>query len=285
MNPILEQIQLGDRQSISAFEYCSEHFQTPWHFHPQNELTYIVDSVGTKFIGDYVGAYEPGELVLLRSDLPHCWKNQASPHRLARSIVVQWNRAILPEIPEFNAVFELMANASRGLIFYAKDVKAVLPSLSKLPATTGPDLYIKLLAILTQLAQFKFRYLSAASFEQLPDGFSSRMAKVHEFIEQHYARKIYLHELSLVVNMSEQSFSRFFSKMMGRPFFTFLNEYRINAASRLLIDTEKSISEIGYCCGYDSLSFFHKQFKKFKGSTPSRYRTKYQNNKYSSGML
>ena len=275
MNPVLEQIQLGHRQSISAFKYTGKHFETPWHFHPQHELTYIVESVGTKFIGDYVGAYEPGELVLLRSNLPHCWKNHASAHGMAQSIVVQWNRSIILEIPELNDVFDLMIKAARGLIFYSEDVKTILSDLVQLPMLTGPKLYIRLLMVLTQLAQFRYRYLSAVSFEELPDEFNSRMAKVHDFIGQHYSRKIYLHELSSLVNMSEQSFSRFFSKMMGRPFFTFLNEYRINVASRMLIDTEKSINEIGYTCGYDSLSFFHKQFKKLKGTTPTAFRTRY----------
>jgi len=75
--------------------------------------------------------------------------------------------------------------------------------------------------------------------------------------------------------MSEQAFSRFFTKMMGRSFITFLNEYRINIAARLLLDTDDSVSQIGYACGYESLPFFHKQFIKFRGSSPLAYRKKY----------
>jgi transcriptional regulator GlxA family with amidase domain len=75
--------------------------------------------------------------------------------------------------------------------------------------------------------------------------------------------------------MSEQSFSRFFSKMMGRPFFTFLNEYRINIASRMLIDTDLSVAQIGFTCGYESLPFFHKQFSKFKNESPQKFRKKH----------
>ena len=75
-----------------------------------------------------------------------------------------------------------------------------------------------------------------------------------------------------LVNMSTQSFSRFFSKIMGRPFFTFLNEYRINLAKRMLMDTDWSVREICFACGYDSLTFFHRQFKKFVHCSPSVYR-------------
>ncbi|MEL6846328.1 MAG: AraC family transcriptional regulator, partial [Bacteroidota bacterium] len=91
-----------------------------------------------------------------------------------------------------------------------------------------------------------------------------------------YARKIYLKEVADLIGMSEQSFSRFFSRMMGRPFFSYLNEFRINAAGRLLLDTDWSVAQVGFSCGYESLPFFHKQFHKFLGTTPARYRKRYK---------
>ena len=56
MKPVLEKIDLARQQSIVVFRHEKQNFETPWHFHPQHELTYIEESVGTKFIGDYVGA-------------------------------------------------------------------------------------------------------------------------------------------------------------------------------------------------------------------------------------
>lgn len=277
MKPILEKIPLGTHQTISAFQYAKPNFETPWHFHPQHELTFIAESVGTKFIGDYVDSYGPGELVLLRSNLPHCWKNQTSPDRLSRSTVIQWNKGIFADVPELNPVFDMLKKASRGVIFQQEEVTPLVPLIEELPSLSAPTLYIRLLSLLVQLSACHHHTLSAASFIQdLPSAYNSRMTQIHDFVESHFHRKIYLKELATLVNMSEQSFSRFFKKMMGRPFFTFLNEYRINIASRLLIDTDQSVAEIGYSCGYDSLPFFHKQFSKFKGRSPSRYRRGYR---------
>ena len=101
------------------------------------------------------------------------------------------------------------------------------------------------------------------------------MAQIHDFVEENYQRRVYLKELAGLVNMSEQAFSRYFSKMMGRPFLTYLNEYSITVAGRMLIETDWSISQIGYTCGYESLPFFHKQFNKFMGESPSKYRKKF----------
>lgn len=276
MKPFLEPIQLGKQQSILAFQYDKPHFETPWHFHPQHELTYIEESIGTKFIGDYVGAYEPGELVLLRSNLPHCWKNHVQQDGKSVSIVVQWNKGVFAKVPELVALFDMLTAASKGIIYNKVEIGPLIPVLKELPLLTGHKLYVQFLDLLVRLSGCTYRTLSEASFiDDLPLEYGSRMAKTHEFVEAHYGRKIYLKELADLVNMSEQSFSRFFSKMMGRPFFTFLNEYRVNMASRMLIDTDWSVSQIGYTCGYESLPFFHKQFNKFKGESPSRYRRKY----------
>ncbi len=277
MDAILEKIELSQERSIHAFRHTKKDFITPWHFHPQHELTFIEESKGTKFIGDFVGSYEPGELVLLRSNLPHCWKNFAEQEAKAISTVIQWNKGIFARVPELHGFFELIKTASKGVIFEKKAVGPLLPLLLNLPNKTGADLYLGLLTVLTGLANCPYRTLSEASYtDDLPTEYGTRMAKIHDFIEKHYARKVYLKEAADLVNMSEQSFSRFFSKMLHRPFFSFLNEYRINMSCRMLIDTDRSVSEIGYDCGYDSLPFFHKQFNKFKGISPARFRKKYK---------
>ncbi|MEN0049452.1 MAG: AraC family transcriptional regulator, partial [Bacteroidota bacterium] len=130
--------------------------------------------------------------------------------------------------------------------------------------------------LLLQLSDCPYQTLSEASFkDDLPDEYNSRMSRIHDFVETAFPRKIYLKEVADLVNMTEQSFARFFKKMMGRSFFTFLNEYRVNIASRMLIDTDWSVAEIGFKCGYESLPFFHKQFNKFKETSPSRYRKQF----------
>lgn len=276
MKPQLEEIKLGVSQSILAFHYDQARFDAPWHFHPQYELTYIKGSIGTKFIGDFVGPYEPGELVLLSSNLPHCWKDQANQEAQARSTVIQWNEGIFASVPELEKLFRMFQVAAQGIIFNLEDQAHILARVDRLPLLVGQRLYLELLGLLLDLSTGDFSTLSNAQFRQhLSPEFSSRMAKIHDFIEMHYQRKIYLRELAQLVNMSEQSFSRFFSRVMGRPFFSFLNEYRINVAGRMLIDTDWSVAQIGFACGYESLPFFHKQFNKFKTETPSRYRKRY----------
>lgn len=166
--------------------------------------------------------------------------------------------------------------ASRGLLFAKHEIQNLIPQIQALPRHTGSNLYHELLKLLLNLSKCSYSTLSENSFlDDLPSTYESRMAKIHEFVELQFHRKILLKELADLVSLSEQSYSRFFKKMMGRSFFTFLNEYRINMASRMLIDTDWPVSEIGYKCGYESLPFFHKQFNKYKAISPSKYRKQY----------
>ncbi|MEP0212368.1 MAG: AraC family transcriptional regulator [Cellulophaga sp.] len=276
MKPILETIPLGVEKSIVAFNYINDNFETPWHFHPQLELTYIEESYGTKFIGDYVGAYEPEELVLIQSNVPHCWTNYKSSAIKSNSFVIQWNKDIYANIPELKELNILFNTASKGVIFNKKESKKVISLLKETINQDGSNLYVSLLKLLLKLTHIPYKTLSNSSFtKNISNEYTSKISKVHSFIAENYTRKIYLKEVSKEVNMSEQSFSRFFLKIMGRTFFIFLNEYRINIATRMLLHTNKSVSEIGYACGYESLPFFFKKFKELHHSSPALYRKNY----------
>lgn len=276
MKPVLEKISL-DEQSILAFRHEESDFGVPWHFHPQHELTLIERSVGTKFVGDYVGPYEPGELVLIRSNLPHCWKNFSNPNVSSVSTVVQWVRGSYANVPELSGVSKMIERAAHGIVYNRSEVSPFLPTILKMPDLSKEALYVQLLDVLLALSKCKGQLLSEVGFRDENSGiYSTRISRVHDYVNAHFGQKIYLRDVADLVNMSEQSFSRFFSKVMGRPFFTFLNEYRISVASRMLIDSDMSVAEVGFKCGYDSLPFFYKQFQKFKSTSPSQFRKKFK---------
>ena len=274
MKPIFQQIEFGRDRSLLAFEYRSTHFDAPWHFHPQHELTLIEESFGTKFIGNYVGPYAPGELVLVSSSLPHCWKDQNENGQDAHSIVVWWNDGIFSQIPEMKAVFNMLLDAQLGILFEKEQTQDVLKELRSLPSLNQQDLYVDLLRILLKLTHCRYETLSTGSFDRSKQS-QGRMQKIHAFLDAHFDQKIYLRDLAALLNMSEQTFSRFFKKMMGRPFFTFLNEYRLNRASRMLINSQATVKEIAYASGYESLPYFYRAFKGFKGLSPLQYRRRH----------
>jgi AraC-like DNA-binding protein len=274
MKASLEKITVAPEQSFLAFEYREEAFDAPWHFHPEYELTYIKSSSGIRYVGNHLADFEPGDLVLLGANLPHCWRNVSTGGEPANSLVIQWGAAFLGNQPEFTAIRKMMASADRGLRFPERTSQQVGDQMSAIINAEPLEAYLLLIQLLDQLTQVEDHCLLAdRAFSY--DGSSrtgDRLQRIQQFVTDHYQQKITLAEVAAQVNLSEQSFSRFFSQAMGRPFFRFLNEYRINMACRLLLESDANVANVGYDCGYDTLPFFYREFGRLKGCTPGHFR-------------
>ena len=93
-----------------------------------------------------------------------------------------------------------------------------------------------------------------------------------EYIETHYSQNITLESLARLTGMSPKYFCRFFKNIVHRSPIDYVNYYRVECASHFLISGDMTVAEIAQHCGYNDSSFFIKQFRKYKGTTPKRYR-------------
>lgn len=92
------------------------------------------------------------------------------------------------------------------------------------------------------------------------------------FIYQHYAEKISLNEIAASGNVSRSKCCLIFKHYMQQSPMDFLNTFRLKTSCNLLRDTEKSVTEIAFNCGFNHLSYFSKLFIKNFGCTPREYR-------------
>ena len=72
--------------------------------------------------------------------------------------------------------------------------------------------------------------------------------------------------------MSKEAFCRYFKKVTGKTFTKMVNEYRIVHATKLLSESDKSITDVCFDCGFNNFSHFNKLFKEFTGKTALQYR-------------
>ncbi|MBR7025903.1 MAG: AraC family transcriptional regulator [Selenomonadaceae bacterium] len=93
-----------------------------------------------------------------------------------------------------------------------------------------------------------------------------------KFLDEHFTENISVTQMSEIANMSVSGFSHHFKKVLGITPMQYLINLRIGEAQKLLITTDKSITEISMELGYDSVSHFNNQFKKFVGTSPQNYR-------------
>jgi len=114
--------------------------------------------------------------------------------------------------------------------------------------------------------------LLVSTVDSLQHSNISRLKTALTYIESHFSEKIKLPDLAAQVNMSEGHFCRFFKQMTYKTPVEYINDYRMNQATRLLLESDRCITDIAMDIGFDNVSYFIKVFRTSKRCTPSRYR-------------
>lgn len=257
-------------------------FDYPWHYHPELELTYILTSHGVRYVGNSIENFYDDDLVLIGSNLPHCWINSKGEEQNASAVVVYLKEEFVDETwmqsCEFETIRNLLSLSVKGIKFSREVAVKLRDRCLRLTQLPPLEKLLLLLEILQELALTNdYKLLCEHGFSNnLNYTHNERINVVYKYIQEHYQEKITLADIAARVNMTEEYFSRFFSRMMKKSFFEFLNEYKINRACKLLIETDRQISEICYSSGFESIPFFYRQFKKFKNCQPKIYRSNFQ---------
>lgn len=264
-------------------------FDFPLHQHKEFELNFIRHARGAKrVVGGHIETIDEVELVLVGPNLQHGWfTNNCKSHEIFE-ITIQWHRDLLDETflqrNQMSLIRTMFQQSLRGILFSQETAEAIAPRLEALVHKTGFESVLELLSILHTLStSANSRILSDISFgaaESISYN-SRRIDTVMAFLHKNFDREIALAEAAKLAAMSEVAFSRFFKMRTGKTFVDTLNEIRLGHASRLLIDTTQSVSEIAYRCGFNNMSNFNRLFKKKKQCTPKEYREEYN----SSGIL
>ncbi|WP_266362420.1 AraC family transcriptional regulator [Tellurirhabdus rosea] len=282
MKALFEKIELDEQASLQVKHLHLPYFDSPWHYHPEFELTYILNSQGRRFVGDHVEAFEPGDLVLLGPNLPHFWRNDEeiiTADDEAEAVVVQFAQSLgeawLPQLPEAGMLRTLLVRAGHGLRFCRKTASRLHSHLLELTTLTGFDRLLALLHILKELAADPGAVMLASEGYQLKatEAETERMKRVLDYMLAHFREEIRVEDISSVAGMAPAAFCRYFRKRTRKSFIEYLNELRISYARKLLSKADVSVSQVGMECGFNNISHFHRQFKLRTGTTPLRFQS------------
>jgi AraC-like DNA-binding protein len=273
--------QLSPEDSFLVYERVKDDFDFPIHFHPEYELNFIYKGEGVRrIVGDHTGVIDDVELVLTGPNLTHGWELNKCTCKEIFEITVHIQQDLLDDKMLSRRIFKSirdMLNRSRhGILFSRETTMEIMPRLMVLPKLTGINYFLEFISILNDLAVSEDQTLLSNQFSEMNDFQNSeRIKKVYEFIQENYYRKITLEEISKLVNMSPVSFNRFIKKRTGKTFINYVNDTRISYASRSLIESDKSIGEISFQCGFNNIANFNRIFKRVKDCTPSEFRKEF----------
>ncbi len=101
---------------------------------------------------------------------------------------------------------------------------------------------------------------------------AEQVERVIAYVEQNYMNALTLQEAAAWIGFTPGYFARFFKRFFNTTFVAYLNTYRVNKSQWLLVNSDKSISEISEECGFGSIKTFNRLFKAITGTSPSSYR-------------
>jgi AraC-like DNA-binding protein len=285
MKPQLLKISNPSDTSFNLIKLNGPNFPTPWHYHPEIEIVFMLESTGKKYVGSSITDFKPGDLCMIGSGLPHYYKNddeylKPNSGLLARSMVVHFNFDFLGlsfwEKPESTGIKNLLERSKRGIQFCEETADLIYPKFVKLFELDAMPRLLLFLEVLDDLARSKnHEYLSNDPIQIRNEVDSDRIKKVLEHVSENFKNQIKLDDVAQLANMSESAFSRYFKKRTRKTFSNFLTDIRIEYACKLLQNDKLSISQIAFDSGFYNLSNFNRQFKSNKKITPLAYRMNY----------
>ncbi|EAS19149.1 transcriptional regulator, AraC family [Flavobacteria bacterium BBFL7] len=247
-----------------------------WHFHPEIELVFVDEGQGKRHIGNHMSYYNDSQLLLIGSMLPHIGYTDRPNH--GSELLVQFLPNFLGNgflnVPEMEPIKHLFERAKNGLLFKKKTQAQLGAKIHRLYTLKGFARTLLLLEILNELAiTDDYEILNAESFTfetEVQD--NSKTEIIYKYINQNFQNHIPLEEIASQVSMTVPAFCRYFKKTSGKTFTKIVNEYRVVHATKLLSETQLSITDICFDSGFNNFSHFNKIFKEFTGKSASKYR-------------
>ena len=253
-----------------------------WHNHPEYELVLITKGWGKRSVGDHIDRFEPGELILMGPYLPHEYVCDEEclqyPHDLqSECIVIQFDRSFLGDhffqVPENKPLLKILSDSIYGCKFGLEISGKIAGIMTSMPGMNDTErLYalFNIFGILTGANDYE-----KLSSPQFAESFLSEenvvMKRVIQYLMQNFQQVIRINEVLEMVHMSNSSFYNLFRKTYRMTFMDYLLKIRIGYACRLMLENNKTITEIAYHAGFENLSNFNRQFKKIKKLTPTEY--------------
>ena len=256
---------------------------TPLHHHPHYELVWIKESSGIRIVGDHIGRFTAGDMVLLPPYLPHVWKNDKPSLGIktkADVFVIHFHEDFISRllsVKELSDIRSILQQSLRGMQILGETNKQISQTIQQLYHAYTIErirLFLKIFQILLNKNQQDIHFLASEHFSRFVNAQEDeRLRKIIEYIGIHFTENISIKEISDVACMSPTAFCRYFKQKTQFSFIPYLNRFRLDYAKILLENNQYKISTVADMAGFQDVSYFNRVFRKEEGMTPSDYIT------------
>ena len=280
-----EKLYVDENSLFHYQEFIQPHFTSPFHLHDEFELILIAKSHGKLFIGNSITNFSDGELYLFAPGLPHCFFNSRGYEKgndMAHAVVIQFRKDFLGstffEKTEVSSLKKLIKKAEFGAQFI-RPGKIIQKKIQALNMKKGLEKLADFLLLLNDLASINnIKLLSTENTLKLSGLTDSKIINdVYRYVAENFQKKITFNNAASVANMQRSAFCRYFKRKTKKKFTQFVNEIRIMHSCKLLAETDKTIIEVAFECGYENTSYFNRQFRIYCNNSPKVFREQLKN--------
>ncbi len=279
----LEKVESNINHSFHISHLKVGYFPSLHHYHPEVEILLVINGTGTRYVGDSIEPYFPGDLVMIGPNVPHEWcSNKNNGTDQSEAIYILFNTEIMGDdfwnLPESKIILKIIQKSERGIKLTGETLAKGTLLMKAIDTAYGFSRIILLLSILELIAfGNEYQYLASPIIQnEINDRDSIKLNKVYKYAIDNIHKKISLDDAAGIANLSTPAFCRYFKKRTNKSFMQFLNEMRIGEACRFLVNENSSVADICFSCGFNNISYFIRQFKKITGYTPLDYRKKFE---------
>jgi len=252
---------------------------SPPHIHDFIEILYCFQGEYQVFVGDREYVFCPGDMIVINSRQIHeCYPRNASA---GEYLVVKFQPEMIYAC--YNSAVELQYAlpflfGDGGFLAHPKELEHVFQNIARelQTRTYGYELAMKsgiyqIILWITRCSGRKPDTLNFFSEETI-----RKIISAFSYIEKHYTEDISVRQIAGAVYMEYTYFSRIFRQFTKKSCTEYINHFRIQKAESLLLAGNLNITEISVQVGFDNVSYFIKQFRKFRGISPKQYQINLQ---------
>lgn len=274
--PILSSQDQGwDNILVEQFQHPSGEGRT--HFGEEHAICLSLASRPVRFLQTKGGKthsslYGKGDISITPAEMPFFARWEGEDHYLQIRIASRFIQSVARETIDTNPHRLELLPEFRTRDPHIESIGLLLLAELK-QENLGGKLYIDSLANVLAVHLLRQYAATAPRLTTYEGGLPERqLVQVLEYIDEHLDQEIKLADLAALLGMSQFHFSHLFKQSIGTAPYQYLLQQRIERAKQLLKQSDQSIVDIAFLCGFSSHSHLSKQFRQVTGITPTAYR-------------
>ncbi len=261
----------------------------PMHWHDEMEIVYVESGEYEEFVDLERYHVKKGDIILINPCVLHSFRIIDNKRTIFRSII--FNSSMLTsnntDACSIKYFTPFLDNMYINPIVISSDfpnyelLQQSVKTLISIYDNKDEFFEIRIKSELYNLFYILFKYFLIPEEHEsnMKDNTTRNIKTILDYIDSNYMRTITIDELASSVDLSKHYFMRFFKKYMGMTCIEYINDYRLNIATNLLLTTSMQITEVAASIGITNLSYFNRIFKKKYNMTPKEYRYNIDNRK------